>query len=286
MEKYLKTTMSNEEMATDSEFEETEGTEEIKESSLLCRTFHPDEMFSKRTTPEYFARRIREIVAAYRPEWTPEDLRDRLTPELATEMGLWPLIKRLPCPDELNPKKDLYFIAWALYPKTRNIEEIDLVKRLFYEIVNGKRQFFPKKYFYGPKGLLRARMFFKLFMNRFAIPQFDLSCLTDAYEVFVSREIYRLIERCHLTAFVKEHFGIPLNFLQKCLDKDANDAAYYNTFFGKLKNPKRATFLLTSYEVSELHGGHLPMEYQEYFAYQEAQERKREEKRPKTRSIL
>ena len=114
MEKYLKTTMSNEEMATDSEFEETEGTEEIKESSLLCRTFHPDEMFSKRTTPEYCARRIREIVAAYRPEWTPEDLRDRLTPELATGMGLWPLIKRLPCPDELNPKKDLCFIAWAL----------------------------------------------------------------------------------------------------------------------------------------------------------------------------
>lgn len=133
MEKYLKTTMSNEEMATDSEFEETEGTEEIKESSLLCRTFHPDEMFSKRTTPEYCARRIREIVAAYRPEWTPEDLRDRLTPELATGMGLWPLIKRLPCPDELNPKKDLCFIAWALYPKTRNIEEIDLVAsfRLF-----------------------------------------------------------------------------------------------------------------------------------------------------------
>ena len=186
---------------------------EYEEMALGQRKTYSAASLPKDASPEYCARIIKRILSIYKPEWSPTDLRDCLTPDLATSLGLWPLIKHLPCPDELNPKKDLYFVAWVLYPETRNVNEIDLVASVYQDIIHGTRQKFPKGYFYGKKGTLRAKAVFKLFMNEFVIPRFDLSCLRDAYELFATNEIDGLIEKCHLTAFVRDRFGLPLNFL-------------------------------------------------------------------------
>lgn len=256
---------------------------EYEEMALGQRKTYSAASLPRDASPEYCGRIIKKILSIYKPEWTPTDLRDCLTPELATNLGLWPLIKHLPCPDELNPKQDLYFVAWVLYPETRNVNEIDLVAGVYEGIIRGTRQKFPKGYFYGKKGVLRAKVVFKLFMNEFVIPQFDLSCLRDTYDLFASNEIDGLIERCHLTAFVRDRFGLPLNFLHTCLGADADDIMYYNAFFKKAQKGKRSVFLLDSYRVLQLNNGTLPKEYEEYVAYQEEQELKKKQQQEKKR---
>lgn len=235
----------------------------------------------KEASSEYCARILRKIFEVYKPEWSHTDVRDCLTPELATYMGLWPLIRHLPCPEELDPMKDLYYVAWVLYPETKNVSEIDLIARVYESIINGRRQKFPKGYFYGKRGILRARVIFKLFMNEFVIPQYDLTCLRDTYEVFGSNGIDRLIEKCHLTAFVRDRFGLPLNFLHTCLGADADDVAYYQQFFGKSQKGKRSVCLLDSCRVRKLNGGTLPKEYIAYMKYQERQEKEKQEQHDK-----
>ena len=227
-----------------------------------------DEPIPQHATVGYYARRAREIISKHKPDWTPEDVRDCLTPELATEMGLWPLIKHLPCPDELDPKKDLSFVAWELYPETRNIKAIDLVHTLFRDIVSGSRQKFPKGYFFGWNGTLRARAIFKFFMNDYAIPEFRLTCVKDAYEVFGSNQIDILLKRCNIDRFVHDRYGLPLNFLHSGLGADADDNAYYSMFFGTSQKRNRAAFLLDSDEVRQLNNGNLPTEYVEYLQAQ------------------
>lgn len=222
----------------------------------------------KNATREYCVRRIRQIIADYIPEWTPEDLRDRLTPEIASELGLWPLIKHLRCPDELDPKQDLRFVAWELYSETRNISEVDLIHALFREVASGVRLKFPKSYFFGWKGILRTKAVFKFFMNDYAITRFQMSCIQDAYEVFGSSQIYPLLKRCNIDRLVRDRFGLPLNFLHICLGADADDVAYYNSFFGTNKNRYRTTFLLDSDRVQQLNGGSFPPEYVDFLAGQ------------------
>ena len=258
---------------------------EYEEMALGQRKTYSAASLPKDASPEYCARIIKRILSIYKPEWSPTDLRDCLTPDLATSLGLWPLIKHLPCPDELNPKKDLYFVAWVLYPETRNVNEIDLVASVYQDIIHGTRQKFPKGYFYGKKGTLRAKAVFKLFMNEFVIPRFDLCCLRDAYELFATNEIDGLIEKCHLTAFVRDRFGLPLNFLHTCLGADADDIMYYNAFFKKTQKGKRSVCLLDSYRVRQLNNGTLPKEYEDYIAYQEAQEKKKREQQERKKLV-
>lgn len=248
---------------------------EYEEMVLGKRKTYSAASLPKNASPEYCAKILKTILTIYLPKWTPTDIRDGLTPEIATNLYLWPLIKHLPCPEELNPKKDLCFVAWALFPETRNIKEIDLIAGVYQGIINGTRQKFPKGYFYGTNGALRAKAIFKLFMNEFVIPQYNLTCIMDAYDLFASSEIDGLIERCHLMAFVRDRFGLPLNFLHACLGDAADDVMYYNAFFKKTQKGKRSVFLLSSYRVLELNNGVLPKEYEEYLAYQEEQEAKR-----------
>lgn len=164
-------------------------------------------------------------------------------------------------------------------------KELEYAIGVYKSVVSGETKKFPKGFFYGAIGSLHAKLVFKLFMNEFAISHFRMTCLQDAYEAFATKEINALLERCNLIAFVQERYGIALNFLHTCLGKDADDIAYYKVFFSRPK-ANRAKFLLTSYEVRQMNSGTLPKEYEDYFSYQETQERKREEKRPKTRSIL
>lgn len=236
----------------------------------------------KNSPREYCVRMIRKIVACCMPDWTPEDVRDRLTPEIATGMGLWPIIKSLPCPDELDSKKDLRYVAWTVYPETKNMSEIELMQNLFKSVITGERKKFPKKYFYGINGMCRARKLLEFFMNRYAIPHFDLTCLQDAYELFASDEIAPFIEKCHLSAYVSEWFGIPLNFLHAGLGKCADDIAYYNMFFHRAKRATRSDFLLDSDRVLQLNGGTMPKEYEEYLEMQ----KKKVERMMKTKTKM
>ena len=85
---------------------------------------------AKNATLQTCKRILKEIIAKNKPEWNPCDIRDYLTPELATQMGIWPLINQLPCPDELNPKADLRYVAWVLYPETQNVSILHFLKEI------------------------------------------------------------------------------------------------------------------------------------------------------------
>lgn len=151
-------------------------------------------------------------------------------------------------------------------------KELEYAIGVYNSIVSGEQKRFPKNFFFGYAGNLRSRLVFKLFMNQYAIPHFHMTCLQDAYEAFATKGINVLLEKCNLSKFVQERYGIALNFLHTCLGKDADDVAYYHAFFNRPR-ANRSVFLLTSYRVQQLNNGTLPKEYEAYVAYQEALEK-------------
>ncbi len=151
-------------------------------------------------------------------------------------------------------------------------KELEYAIGVYKSIVSGEQKRFPKGFFFGSLGNLRAKLVFKLFMNEYAISHFQLTCVQDAYAAFATKEINSLLATCHLDSFVQDRFGIALNYLHTCLGKDADDVAYYHAFFSRPR-ANRSVFLLTSYRVQQLNNGKLPREYEAYVAFQEALEK-------------
>lgn len=48
--------------------------------------------------------------------WTPEELRDRYTHEIAKKLHLTRIINKVPCPPELDCKTDLFYVAAFVFP--------------------------------------------------------------------------------------------------------------------------------------------------------------------------
>jgi len=51
-------------------------------------------------------------------QWPADQLRDCLTMEILEKLKIKPLLRHIVFPPELDRKKDLFYIAWRLYPKT------------------------------------------------------------------------------------------------------------------------------------------------------------------------
>ena len=205
---------------------------------------------------------LRRIFEKYL-HWTPVQIRDCLTPEIATRMCLWPFINRLECPPEILREEELCFVAWEIYPETKNVSEADLVRRVYRNLIEGKIQRFPKNYFDGYKGLLRAQLIFKTVFCEYLVSQYRLTTIESAYALFVSPEIYSIMERYKLTTLIRQKFDIPLNLLHAGLGYEASDVLYVK-YLNECPASKWAYCRLTTEAVLAANGGVKPEKMIQY----------------------
>ena len=156
---------------------------------------------------------LRNIFKSYL-KWSPQDIRDKLTPEVVKKMKLGPLIKRIPCPPELDRDKELYYVAWHLYPETRNVSTPELVVKLYGDIMSGKVKKFPSGYFDGNEGFLRARILFLTMVNEYLPPFQSMDAL---YAFFASAEGRQCINNYKLVIPLRELYGTSLAYLHDAL---------------------------------------------------------------------
>lgn len=156
---------------------------------------------------------LRDIFKYYL-KWSPIEIRDKLTPEVVAQMKIQPLIKRIPCPPEVDAQKELYYVAWYLYPETRNVKEPELIIKLYTDIINGKVKKFPSGYFDGNAGYLRARILFLTMVREFLPP---FTSLDGLYGFFASSEGKKCINHYKLTIPLRELYGSALAYLHDAL---------------------------------------------------------------------
>ncbi len=107
------------------------------------REAFPVELISKESAPAICSSLLRLIFDKYLG-WTPTQVRDFLTPEVVERMCLSPLISCIPSPPEVLRDSELYFVAWYLYPETKNSSDAELVGKVYQNLIAGKiRKFLP-----------------------------------------------------------------------------------------------------------------------------------------------
>jgi hypothetical protein len=172
-------------------------------------------------------------IFKYYMHWTPTDVRDKLTPEVIKAMKIEPLIKRLPCPPELDPEKELYYIAWHLYPETQTVSSIDLIVKLYSDLLNGRIKKFPAGYFDGTDGACRAQILLRVMIQEFLPP---FSSLESMYAFFASGEGRKAINDYRLTVPLQELYGTPLAYFHDCLSDNQKDEELYHKYNAKSRD--------------------------------------------------
>lgn len=156
--------------------------------------------------------------------WSHTEARDCLTPEIVRVMKLDAFIKRIPCPPEVQPRLgELYYVAWYIYPETRNATRIDLVKKVYVDVLEGRISKFPKGYFDGNDGYSRARILLLTMIREFL----SFSSAEEMYAYFAGEEGQQAIREHKLSVPLRELYSSPLDFLHDALGEAQGNNELY-----------------------------------------------------------
>lgn len=156
-------------------------------------------------------------------KWTPFELCDWLTWDILILLKLKYVMKYIRFPPELDPDKDLYYIACRLYPQTLRFSESDLTLAVYKKMLAGEIRKYPKEFFSGIEGMRRAGV-----CLAYAIEQFlPVDNVYDLYEAFSKPSINQFLRKRKLMSVCSDLFGYPLDFLHAALPNQQKQPAMY-----------------------------------------------------------
>ena len=162
-------------------------------------------------------------------EWSPSQACANLTPQIVKEYKLNPIVKRLMSED--SSVDGLKSVVWKVYPETKKMDDVDLVRLTYRKLIDGEIKKFPKDYFDTVYGFDKARICFRYMLNNFLSCEFKN--LEEAYAFFGSSRGYlKLKEYCLLTP-LGQLYPSPLEYFVDSLDAEDQDEIYYHKYGGK-----------------------------------------------------
>jgi len=160
--------------------------------------------------------------------YDPIAARDKLDYETLEKLKLAELLNYINFPPEIDPKKDIFYIAWRLYPFTVNLTEREKVIRVYKQLLDGSRKTYPHNFFSGYSGKTRAKLCLQYLIEQKINP----SSVDELYNMFASPNGNKILVSNKLKIYTR--YGTPLEFLHDSLPKgDKNNALYHFYQFKK-----------------------------------------------------
>ena len=93
------------------------------EGILLGNTQKFSQLSLTRLREKTTAKQILRFIFEELLEWTPEQVRDYLTPQIAEKLHLTRIVHQIDFPSECNPETDLFYLAAFVYPERIRISK-------------------------------------------------------------------------------------------------------------------------------------------------------------------
>ena len=162
--------------------------------------------------------------------WTPEDVANRLTKEIVTEMKLDDVLPFLGLPDDYFTGGDYTLLAAELYPGQLSVSNTTLVTNTYRTVLLGKEKGglyrFPKKYFDGNIGLQRAHICLRYLISNYTL----FHSTKEMYEFFAMPSGTHLINSHGLKLVLRDVFHSPVRFLHESLPEEERDEFWYHYY--------------------------------------------------------
>lgn len=178
-----------------------------------------------KNTPAKNARSVFKFAFEDILDWTPQMVRNNLTPELINLLQLKKPLLRMEFPPELNKSIDLFYLAWIIYPESIHISKREMVLRC-YENVRLKRiAKFPKNFFSEASGILNASICLQYVINQ----KIQFRNVRELYGIFAKKKkIVPILKENQLYIPCCEFYEYPIDYLHASLPEKDQDMLCYN----------------------------------------------------------
>lgn len=157
---------------------------------------------------------------------SPEDIRDHFNKEISELMKLEPLMKYIDFPEELDKGSDYFYIAALLYPQQIKFNEKELILRTFNRVLNGSLKKFPKEYFAGTRGSMRAGICLQYMLNQ----HYTFENTQALYKFFAGPNGLKALKEYRLNSICNEMFDTPIDYLHDSLPTAQKDEWWYHYY--------------------------------------------------------
>ena len=158
-------------------------------------------------------------------EWSPRMIHDYFTPEIKDWLNLDVCTRKIPFPPELNPHKDLFYIAHYLYPDVISYNKKSAVLDTYNKSIENNNNKLPKDFFRNNDGKDNFDICLKYVISE----KFFLSDSKEIYDFFAKhrqavnylreKELYLPCERYYESMLEAVHHILPA--------AEKNDTIYY-----------------------------------------------------------
>lgn len=158
--------------------------------------------------------------------WTPDDVFNKIDINIIKDYHLLVPFKYLIFPEELNKRKDCFYIAHLLYPDTIPYSTRDFVVVSYQKVLSKENGKFSKSFYLGVEGELRACICLQYLLQNYL----SFHSIEEMYYYFSKPAAMSTLRHFRLANACQEFFDTPLDFLHNSLPRSQKNELYYQFY--------------------------------------------------------
>lgn len=191
---------------------------------ILCgvkKRFSKDMVLNEKSV-----RAIGRYAFSYYMQWTPQDIKNKVTLDVLRKLKLDKLFEKYAgFPHELNAKKDTYYYAHWLYPDLIPYDIRASVLQVYINVIEGRRNLFSMNFFNDDYALERAEICLQE-----ALKRTEFKNEYEMYKFFASDDAAEFLEKFRLTKPAQMYYKNPVQFLHSALPEHNKNEFWFNYF--------------------------------------------------------
>lgn len=205
-----------------------------KKNSFAPYFFNYNAEYNERNALEVIRYAIEDFLG-----WSPQEAKIYLNGEIVKLMKLDTIVRFVRFPAELDPEKDLFYLAHLLYPRQINFNGRELILRTYKEVLDGVLYKFPKEYLSGSMGVTRACICFQYMIQQFL----PFNNIEEMYKFFSTTNGVKALKKYRLYAICTDIFDYPIDFLHESLSRKQKNEFFYHYYKFNITNREQITEL-------------------------------------------
>lgn len=169
--------------------------------------------------------------------WSPVTIRDFISPELIRMLHLQRVVNKIEFPPELDKNKDLFYLAWLMYPETVHHTRRDLTLKIYQQVLRGELTKFPKNFFLTARGEMNASICLQYAINQ----NLCVKTIEELYMMFSDKKRAReFLGKVRLLVPCGDIYEYPIDMLHDSLPTSQKNEFFYmyGKFLSVLKDTK------------------------------------------------
>ena len=177
--------------------------------------------------------------------WAPDVLELHLDKALMKKLHLNILMRYIDYPIDYNKDKDYFYLVSLVYSRKR-VDIRSKTIHVYEKILSGEQTKYPKGYFNGSSGIVKAGICFQYMLEHFI----SFSDMNDLYFLFSTHEGVSLLKEYKLYSVYTEIFDTPVDFLHFSLPEQQKNNVLFSFYkFMYLYNQTSGNKKKTDYKL-------------------------------------